>query len=135
MPRMELLQCLVVGLGFSRMLKLFHVSGILRMSSVMIFQTRSIRFFRTIYFFKFNISLPLVTGELLQKTVDVTYKLYNIKIYKDNLYYQTLKNYLPTGAGNHVITKKHCLHHRYRSGQVKSVVRYIRHHLLETNTL
>ena len=33
-------------------------------------------------FFKFNVSLPLVTGELLQNTVDVTsetYKLYNIK--------------------------------------------------------
>ena len=33
--------------------------------------------------FKFNVSLPLVTGELLQKTVDVnsvTYKLHNIKI-------------------------------------------------------
>ena len=33
--------------------------------------------------FKFNVSLPLVTGKLLQKTVDVnnvTYKLYNIKI-------------------------------------------------------
>ena len=43
--------------------------------------TRSIRFFDNL-FFKFNISLPLVTGELLQKTVDVTYKLYNIKYIK-----------------------------------------------------
>ena len=44
--------------------------------------TRSIRSFDNL-FFKFNVSLPLVTGELLQKTVDVnnvTYKLYNIKI-------------------------------------------------------
>ena len=43
--------------------------------------------------FKFNVSLPLVTEELLQNTVDVnnvTYKLYNIK-YRDYLYYQTLK--------------------------------------------
>ena len=34
-------------------------------------------------FFKFNVSLSLVTGELLQNTVDVTsvtYKLYHIKI-------------------------------------------------------
>ena len=34
-------------------------------------------------FFKTNVSLPLVTGELLQKTIDVTsvtYELYNIKI-------------------------------------------------------
>ena len=34
-------------------------------------------------FFKINVLLPLVTGELLQKMVDVTsvtYKLYNIKI-------------------------------------------------------
>ena len=34
-------------------------------------------------FFKINVLLPLVTGELLQNTVDVssvTYKLYNIKI-------------------------------------------------------
>ena len=34
-------------------------------------------------FFKLDVSLPLVTGELVQNTVDVTsvtYKLYNIKI-------------------------------------------------------
>ena len=33
--------------------------------------------------FKFNVSLPLVTGELLQNTIDVnnvTYKLYNINL-------------------------------------------------------
>ena len=44
--------------------------------------TRSIRSFDNL-FFKFKVSLPLVTGELLQKTVDVNsvkYKLYNIKI-------------------------------------------------------
>ena len=43
--------------------------------------TRSIRSFDNL--FKFNVLLPLVTGELLQKTVDVssvTCKLYNIKI-------------------------------------------------------
>ena len=40
--------------------------------------TRSISSFDNL-FFKFNVLLPLVTGELLQKTVDVsnvTYKLY-----------------------------------------------------------
>ena len=44
--------------------------------------TRSIRSFDN-FLFKFNVLLPLVTGELLQKTVavnNVTYKLYNIKI-------------------------------------------------------
>ena len=44
--------------------------------------TRSIRSFDNLLF-KFNVSLPLVTGELLQNTVavnNVTYKLYNIKI-------------------------------------------------------
>ena len=43
--------------------------------------TRSIRSFDNL-FFKCNVSLPLVTGELLQKTLDVTYKLYNIKYIK-----------------------------------------------------
>ena len=44
--------------------------------------TRSLRSFDNLLF-KFNVSLPLVTGELLQKTVgvnNVTYKLYNIKL-------------------------------------------------------
>ena len=44
--------------------------------------TRLIRSFDNLLF-KFNVSLPLVTGELLQKRVavdNVTYKLYNIKI-------------------------------------------------------
>ena len=43
---------------------------------------RSLRSFDN-FLFKFNVSLPLVTGELLQNTVDinnVTYKLYKIKI-------------------------------------------------------
>ena len=52
------------------------------MSSVTIFQPDQLRSFDNLLF-KFNVSLPLVTGELLQKTVDVnnvTFKLYNIKI-------------------------------------------------------
>ena len=52
------------------------------MSSVMIFQSHQF-VLSTNVLFKFNVSLPLVTGELLQNTVDVnnvTYKLYNIKI-------------------------------------------------------
>ena len=36
-----------------------------------VISTRSIRSFDNL-FFKFNVSLPLVTGELLQKTVDVS---------------------------------------------------------------
>ena len=43
---------------------------------------RSLRSFDK-FIIKFNVLLPLVTGELLQNTVDVnnvTYKLYNIKI-------------------------------------------------------
>ena len=43
---------------------------------------RSLRSFDN-FLFKFNVSFPLVTGELLQNMVDVnnvTYKLYNIKI-------------------------------------------------------
>ena len=49
--------------------------------------------------FKFNVSLPLVTGELLQNTVDVnnvTYKLYNIKLQRLPVLLNT-KNYLSTG--------------------------------------
>ena len=41
------------------------------MSSVTIFQTDHF-VLSTNLFFKINVSLPLVTGELLQKTVDVT---------------------------------------------------------------
>ena len=55
--------------------------------------TRSIRSFDNL-FLEFNVSLPLVTGELLQKTVDVssvTYKLYNIKTI---IYVQHKNNYL-----------------------------------------
>ena len=61
----------------------------------------SIRSFRSFdnFLFKFNVSLPLVTGELLQNTVDVnnvTYKLYNIKIQRLPVLLNT-KNYLSTG--------------------------------------
>ena len=52
------------------------------MSSVTIFQSDHF-VLSTNFLFKFNVSLPLVTGELLQNTVDVnnvTYKLYNIKL-------------------------------------------------------
>ena len=52
------------------------------MSSVTIFQSDYF-VLSTNLFFKFNVSLPLVTGELFQNTVDVnnvTYKLYNIKM-------------------------------------------------------
>ena len=59
--------------------------------------TRSIRSFDNL-FFKFNVSHPLATGELLQKTVhvsSVTYKLYNIKLQRLPVLLNT-KNYLPT---------------------------------------
>ena len=51
----------------------------------------------TNFLFKFNVSLPLVTGELLQNKVDVnnvTYKLYNIKLQRLPIL-QNTKNYLP----------------------------------------
>ena len=63
--------------------------------------TRSIRSFDNLLF-KFNVSLPLVTGKLLQKTVaanNVTYKLYNIKILTLPVLLNT-KNYLSTGQAN-----------------------------------
>ena len=53
----------------------------------------------TNFLFKFNVSLPLVTGELLQNTVDVnnvTYKLYNIKLQRLPVLLNT-KNDLSTG--------------------------------------
>ena len=53
----------------------------------------------TNFLFTFNVSLPLVTGELLQNTVDVnnvTYKLYNIKLQRLPVLLNT-KNYLSTG--------------------------------------
>ena len=53
----------------------------------------------TNFLFKFNVSLPLVTGQLLQNTVDVnnvTYKLYNIKLQRLPVLLNT-KNYLSTG--------------------------------------
>ena len=52
----------------------------------------------TNFLFKFNVSLPLVTEELLQNTVDVnnvTYKLYNIKLQRLPVLLNT-KNYLST---------------------------------------
>ena len=58
-----------------------NIAGIPRMSSVTIFQSDHF-VLSTNFLFKFNVSLPLVTGELLQNTVDVnnvTYKLYDIK--------------------------------------------------------
>ena len=57
-------------------------SNLVKLVTLKYISTRSIRSFDNL-FFKFNVSLPLVIGELLQKTVDVssvTYKLYNIKI-------------------------------------------------------
>ena len=48
--------------------------------------------------FKLDISLSLVTGELLQKTADVTsatYKLHNIEIQRQFICLST-KNYFPT---------------------------------------
>ena len=77
---------------------MLNIAGIPRMSSVTIF---SINHFvlSTNFLFKFNVSLPLVTGELLQNTVDVnnvTYKLYNIKLQRLPVLLNT-KNYLSTG--------------------------------------
>ena len=60
-----------------------NIAGIYRLSSVTILQPDQF-ILSTNLFFKINVSLPLVTGELPQKTVDVTgvtYKLYNIKIF------------------------------------------------------
>ena len=65
-----------------RRMKEINIAGIPRMSSVTIFQSDHF-VLSTNLLFKFTVSLPLVTGELLQNTVDVnnvTYKLYNIKI-------------------------------------------------------
>ena len=47
-----------------------NIAGIPRMSSVTIFQSDHF-VLSTNLLFKFNVSLPLVTGELLQNTVDV----------------------------------------------------------------
>ena len=76
----------------------FNIAGIPRMSSVTIFQSDHF-VLSTNFLFKFNVSLPLVTGELLQNTVDVnnvTYKLYNIKLQRLPVLLNT-KNYLSTG--------------------------------------
>ena len=55
-------------------------AGISRLSSVTILQPDQVVLSTNLFF---KVSLPLVTGEFLQNTVDVssvTYKLYNIKI-------------------------------------------------------
>ena len=49
---------------------MLNIAGIPRMSSVTIFQSDHF-VLSTNLLFKFNVSLPLVTGELLQNTVDV----------------------------------------------------------------
>ena len=59
-----------------------NIAGISRLSSVTIFQPDQV-VLSTNLLFKLDVSLPLVTGELLQNTVDVisvAYKLYIIKI-------------------------------------------------------
>ena len=59
-----------------------HISVSVTPSALLEFQSDHF-VLSTNFLFKFNVSLPLVTGELLQNTVDVnnvTYKLYNIKI-------------------------------------------------------
>ena len=66
------------------------------MSSVTIFQSDHF-VLSTNFLFKFNVSLPLVTGELLQNTVDVnnvTYKLYNIKRFCSKTWFG-VSNFLP----------------------------------------
>ena len=77
----EALYLVVSGLT-SLIVYLLNIAGISRLSSVTILQPDQF-VLSTNLFFKINVSLPLVTGELLQKTVDVTsvtYKLCNIKI-------------------------------------------------------
>ena len=61
---------------------MLNIPGISRLSSVTILQPDQF-VLSTNLFLKISVSLPLVTGELLQNTVDVssvTYKLYIIKI-------------------------------------------------------
>ena len=61
---------------------MLNIAGIPRMSNATIFQSDHFVLLTNLLF-RFSVSLPLVTGELLQNTVDVnnvTYKLYNIKI-------------------------------------------------------
>ena len=61
---------------------LLTIAGISRLSSATILQPDQF-VLSTNLFFKINVSLLLVTGELLQNTVDVTsvtYMLYNIII-------------------------------------------------------
>ena len=63
-------------------ISILNIAGLSRLSSVTILQPDE-GVLSTNLFFEVNVSLPLVIGELLQNTVDVTserYKLYNIKI-------------------------------------------------------
>ena len=58
------------------------IAGLSRLSNGMILQPDQV-VLSTNLFFKLDVSLPLVTVEIFQKTIDVTgetYKLYNIKI-------------------------------------------------------
>ena len=78
--------------------KFIHVTHDLFPSLYCIFQSDHF-LLSTNFLFKFNVSLPLVTGELLQNTVDVnnvTYKLYNIKLQRLPVLLNT-KNDLSTG--------------------------------------
>ena len=59
---------------------LINIAGIPRMSSVTIFQSDHF-VLSTNFLFKFNVSLPLVTGELLQNTVDVNNVTYMFMLY------------------------------------------------------
>ena len=68
-------------------------------SATILFNTTDQVVLWTNLFFKLNVTLPLVTGELPQNTVDVTsvtYQLYNIKIQRQPVLLNT-KNYLQTG--------------------------------------
>ena len=76
--------------------KTFSRSCILCQSSL---QFKVVRRYSFAVKYRLNVSLPLVTGELLQNKVDVnnvTYKLYNIKLQRLPVLLNT-KNYLSTG--------------------------------------
>ena len=76
---------LSVKLGVNRtdwIKKELNIAGISRLSSAIIVQPDQ-HVLSTYLLFKLDVSLPLATGELLQKTIAITsatYKLYNIKI-------------------------------------------------------
>ena len=78
--------------------KPLNIAGISRLASVMMLRPDQV-VLSTNLFFKLDVSLPSVTGELPQNTVDVTSvtnKLYNIKIKRLPVLPNT-KNHLPTG--------------------------------------